>query len=150
MNKERAVLYGKAIQEARHKRGWSSSYLAKKAGVSRATVSAWENGHIKMGSQPTLEKIARALALEIRDLETLEGAEARAWDELCRAVEVSRKEVNSGRMSKGLALHTAAMSLALSGAYEIRGSENYGFGIRPVDQSPGPQESSLEPQEHGC
>lgn len=48
--------FGKAVQTARLERGWSQTQLAKKAGVSRPTVS-----RVELGEEPSM-RTARQLA----------------------------------------------------------------------------------------
>jgi transcriptional regulator with XRE-family HTH domain len=65
--------FGKALQQARRKAGWSQEELAVTAGVTRTFVSLIEIGK----SQPTIETIARlAHALRCKPSDLILTAEA--------------------------------------------------------------------------
>jgi transcriptional regulator with XRE-family HTH domain len=53
-----------AIAEIRGSKGWSQGELAKRAGVTRATVNRLENGHPRSIDLVVLEKLAKALGVE--------------------------------------------------------------------------------------
>ena len=55
--------FGKSVQTARLERGWSQDELAKKADVSRPTVSRVERGDDP--SMRTMRKLADALGLSV-------------------------------------------------------------------------------------
>jgi transcriptional regulator with XRE-family HTH domain len=67
-NEERAQQIGRRIKEAREKKGWSQTKLAKLAGVSQSHLTRLERG-VKTPREGTLRKIGTALGfLEIEDL----------------------------------------------------------------------------------
>lgn len=49
------------IREARESRGWTQNQLAKRAGVTRATVSRIETGKVTSLDLDVFEKLANAL-----------------------------------------------------------------------------------------
>lgn len=53
------------VKEFREKVGLSQDELAKKSGVSRATISALENGTVRSTSTKTLNKLAQALGTTV-------------------------------------------------------------------------------------
>lgn len=53
------------VKEFREKAGLSQDELAKKSGVSRATISALENGTVHSTSTKTLNKLAQALGTTV-------------------------------------------------------------------------------------
>ena len=55
------------VKEIREEKGISQETLAKKSGVSRATISGLESGKVKITSTKTLSKIAKALDKKMRD-----------------------------------------------------------------------------------
>lgn len=55
------------IREIREIRNYNKSQLAKKAGISKATISKLEN-YKESPTIETLEKIAKALDVKVRDL----------------------------------------------------------------------------------
>lgn len=59
---------GFKIKECREKIGMTQEELAKRSGVSRATISGLESGRIKVTSTGTLVKIADAMGREVCDI----------------------------------------------------------------------------------
>ena len=59
---------GYRIKELREERGMSQMELARRAGVTRATLWRLESGVGKDASTKTLMKIANALSVEVREL----------------------------------------------------------------------------------
>jgi transcriptional regulator with XRE-family HTH domain len=57
--------FGSAIRVVRHKRGWRQRDLAERAGVSDATVSRIERGHLDTLSLVTLRRVASALDVRV-------------------------------------------------------------------------------------
>lgn len=49
------------VKEFREKLGLTQEELAQKSGVSRTTISGFENGSIEITTNTTMEKIAEAL-----------------------------------------------------------------------------------------
>ncbi|MEJ7815968.1 MAG: helix-turn-helix transcriptional regulator [Rubrobacter sp.] len=58
---------GREVRRLRELRGWSQSKLAVEAEMSVSGVSMIENGHRNL-TTTTLEKLARSLGVEVRDL----------------------------------------------------------------------------------
>lgn len=56
------------VKEIREKKGLSQDELAKKANVSRATISGLESGRIIVTTTSTLRKIANGLDASIDDI----------------------------------------------------------------------------------
>ena len=56
------------VKEIREEKGISQETLAKKSGVSRATISGLESGKVKITSTKTLSKIAKALDKKMSEL----------------------------------------------------------------------------------
>lgn len=56
------------IKEARQKRNMTQEELAKRSGISRATISGLENGTVKTTTTSTLIKIAKALGTTVWDI----------------------------------------------------------------------------------
>lgn len=56
------------IKEARQTKKMTQDELAKKSGISRATISGLENGTIKTTTTSTLIKIADALGTTVWDI----------------------------------------------------------------------------------
>ncbi len=59
---------GYKIKECREKAGISQTELAKKAQISRTTLSGLESGTVKITTTGTLLKIAEALGMSIADI----------------------------------------------------------------------------------
>ncbi len=59
---------GYKIKECREKAGLSQTELAKKAQISRTTLSGLESGTVKITTTGTLLKIAEALGMSIADI----------------------------------------------------------------------------------
>ena len=59
---------GNKIKECREKAGLSQTELAKKAQISRTTLSGLESGTVKITTTGTLLKIAEALGMSIADI----------------------------------------------------------------------------------
>lgn len=57
--------FGSAIRVVRHKRGWRQRDLAVRAGVSDATISRIERGHLDTLSLATLRTVASALDMRV-------------------------------------------------------------------------------------
>jgi transcriptional regulator with XRE-family HTH domain len=57
--------FGSAIRVVRHKRGWRQRDLAARAGVSDATVSRIERGHLDTLSLATLRSVASAVDVRV-------------------------------------------------------------------------------------
>lgn len=66
--KGEVINMGYKIREVREEHGMSQVELAEKSGVSRATISALENGTLRSTMTSTLEKIAHALGVSINDI----------------------------------------------------------------------------------
>ena len=49
------------VKEFREKLGWTQEELAEKSGVSRTTISGFENELIEITTNTTMDKIAKAL-----------------------------------------------------------------------------------------
>ena len=49
------------VKEYREKLGMTQEELAEKSGISRATISGFENGAIKITTNTTMDKISEAL-----------------------------------------------------------------------------------------
>jgi len=56
------------IKEARLEKKMTQEELSEKSGVSRATISALENGALKIATTSTLIKLAQALEKEVGDI----------------------------------------------------------------------------------
>lgn len=56
------------IKEARIAQNLTQEALAKKSGVSRATISGLENGYIATTTTATLRKLAFALGKKVSDI----------------------------------------------------------------------------------
>lgn len=56
------------LKEAREKKGMSMSELARRSGVCRATIYKIEVGNDQARTTSTLEKIANALGVKVRDI----------------------------------------------------------------------------------
>lgn len=56
------------IKHYRELKNWSQEELAKRSGVSRVTISAFENGTLKVTTNTTMHKIANALEVGIVEL----------------------------------------------------------------------------------
>jgi transcriptional regulator with XRE-family HTH domain len=126
---------GETIVKARAQRRLTSAKLAKRASISRTTLSNIERGKAKRPRQPTLEKIARALALSPEELDHMVETDAKAWEDLVRVTDVCRVEVERGQMSPGFAIHNVVLALTWSGKYGLQGPKEYGFGIQRVSPS---------------
>ena len=59
---------GNKIAEARKKKSISQEELAKKSGISRATISGLESGRITITTTDTLKKIVDALGEKVGDI----------------------------------------------------------------------------------
>lgn len=70
---EVAVVVGERVQLLRRGRGWSQVALAKRAGVSQATVANFERGRTRGGLALTLAKLAKALNVNPEWLRTGKG-----------------------------------------------------------------------------
>lgn len=55
---------GPMLREARRRRGWSQSQLARRSGVSQSVISAYESGS-REPSVAALRRIGRAMDLEL-------------------------------------------------------------------------------------
>lgn len=56
------------VKELRLKQKMSQEALAKRSNVSRATISALENGKLKVTTTETLLKVAAALGCKVGDI----------------------------------------------------------------------------------
>ncbi len=56
------------IKHYRELKKWSQEELAKEANVSRVTISGLENGTIKVTTNTTMDKIAKALGVSTIEL----------------------------------------------------------------------------------
>lgn len=61
----------RAIKVLRAEVGFTGSELGRRSGVPRETISRLENGHYEP-TAPTLQKLAKALGVEVRDIYLLE------------------------------------------------------------------------------
>lgn len=59
---------GKRIWELRRERGWRAEDLAERSGVAYRTIAGLESGENKRPQLATLEKLARALGVEVAEL----------------------------------------------------------------------------------
>lgn len=59
---------GYRIKEAREKKKMTQEELAEKSGISRATISALENGTMRATSTKTLLKLAEALGTTVESI----------------------------------------------------------------------------------
>ncbi|MFU0241703.1 helix-turn-helix domain-containing protein [Streptomyces scabiei] len=87
---------GRALREARERRGWSQEELATKAGVSKGAVQGAEAGRVPKTRMPqTLSPIARALGWPAGSIEmVLGGGEPPGgWHDV--RVEIADEEVSS-------------------------------------------------------
>jgi transcriptional regulator with XRE-family HTH domain len=57
--------FGSAIRTIRIKRGWTQADLARRSGVSRATISRLERGHLGTFSLDTIRRVAAALDVRV-------------------------------------------------------------------------------------
>jgi transcriptional regulator with XRE-family HTH domain len=73
MSKSQLKALGKLIASERAKRGLSLEALGTDAGVSRATVLRLERGEFGRPDPEKLQRIARALELDVEDLFALAG-----------------------------------------------------------------------------
>jgi len=62
-----AARVGRRLRELREARGFSQARLEAIAGVPKARISRYENGHV-MPSVPTLDRLAAALGLTLSEL----------------------------------------------------------------------------------
>ena len=56
------------IKEARLEMNMTQEELAEKSGISRATISALENGKVEITTTDTLVKLAKALNRRVSDI----------------------------------------------------------------------------------
>lgn len=56
------------IKEIRLQKGIRQEDLAKKAGVSRTVISGLESGRVRVTSTETLEKVADAMGVSVREI----------------------------------------------------------------------------------
>ena len=56
------------VKEFREKLGLTQEELAQKSGVSRTTISGFENGSIEITTNTTMEKIAEALGKKTKNV----------------------------------------------------------------------------------
>jgi transcriptional regulator with XRE-family HTH domain len=70
------VVVGPVVRRLREARGLQQTALAKHAGVSRITLNRIESG-VQDPTLSTLERIARALGVRVRDLLPPEGRRSR-------------------------------------------------------------------------
>jgi transcriptional regulator with XRE-family HTH domain len=56
---------GSSIRAIRVKRGWTQQELARRSGVSRATISRLERGHLATFSVDTIRRVAKALEVRV-------------------------------------------------------------------------------------
>lgn len=56
------------LKEIREHKGISQDLLSQKSSVSRTTISELENGKTKVVTNVTLEKIASALGVSVKDI----------------------------------------------------------------------------------
>lgn len=111
------------LREWREIRGLTQSQLAEKAGVARDSISKWETG--ERGAYPgTVEKLAKALAIEIIDLVRRPGdfyPKAEGPISLEWALDAARSELKEALFAvseeRRLEL-TAQCSLILSNAWD--------------------------------
>ena len=68
LNDERGDIMGYKIRECREEMGISQEELAKRAKISRTTLSGLERGTIKTTTTDTLLKIANALNKKVADI----------------------------------------------------------------------------------
>lgn len=95
---------GRAITQARDRKGWRQLDLANATGLSRSWIAAIESGAIKgreKGSSEKLVVIANALELEPQSLLDLAGARATLsappWEEIVTELRALRADVNANR-----------------------------------------------------
>ncbi|MDX8402516.1 MAG: helix-turn-helix transcriptional regulator, partial [Mariprofundaceae bacterium] len=67
------MTFGERLKKERNERGLTQSALAKKAGVTKATISALELGYSKQASAEVLLKLSRALGVNPEWLVTGKG-----------------------------------------------------------------------------
>jgi transcriptional regulator with XRE-family HTH domain len=70
------VTFGRALRAIRHRKGWTQSEVAARAGVQQSVVSLVERGHFEGMSVRSLRAICAAL--EVRLLFARPGAVARS------------------------------------------------------------------------
>lgn len=56
------------VKYYRELKGWSQEKLAEEADISRATISGFENGTIKVTTNTTMDKISDALGVSTIEL----------------------------------------------------------------------------------
>ncbi len=64
----RDVDVAERVFKLREERGWTQSELARRAGLSRTTLSHLEGGATRTPSSPTLRRLARAFGISVHDL----------------------------------------------------------------------------------
>lgn len=79
------------VREAREGQGWTQEELAEKAGIARPNIARLERG-LHIPTLTTLEKVARALAIDINNLTAPPEATAEAMREFEAAAEAGIEE----------------------------------------------------------
>ncbi len=69
------VQLGRVVRALRRRRGWRQSDVAARAGVSRATVSVIERGHLESVSLPALRRCLGALEVRLQFVPQWRGAD---------------------------------------------------------------------------
>ncbi len=74
---DRRIDLGERVFELRDERGWSQSELARRAGLSRNTVSFLEAG-LRKPASATIRKLARAFDMSAKEFLATEEGSAKA------------------------------------------------------------------------
>lgn len=76
---------GERVKEVRKRKGFSVRYLSEESGISRSTISRWENNHLNP-SEEKLKKVVKALGITMHDF----------WSEQPLGYVVTQTDINKG------------------------------------------------------
>ena len=91
------MTFGETVKSLRESKSLTQKQLGEQIGISRPTINLWERGKIKPKKPETIEKLAVALGVTVKDLIGDEAVEKKAAPKKKATISKPKKAAQEGK-----------------------------------------------------